>query len=495
MKLHQRIPISLGIIILLYFASRIYNLTLLPIFTDESIYIYWAKIIATTHSQYFISLTDGKPPLLIWIIAVFLKLLPSSWYLIAGRLPSVIFGLISLLGIYKLTKIFSKSIETASIAALLYVLNPFLLMYDRLALYDAMLTSMLLWSVICVLKLAETKELKFALTGGIILGLAFLSKPPAVIYWALIPIIYVLFLPSNKHRNWLKKIVLILIPLIISQGMNNIQRFSKVYYLMEGKNQQFTKSISDLLRNPLELTFGNLHGFFSWLIPYSTWPIFALAMIALAYVCLKQTKRGAILFLLWFFPILVLATVGKEIFPRYILFTTPYLIIPIAILMGSFQKKKTYALIVLSLLLIPTLHFDYLILTEPSKAPLPDSDYHQLVSEHPSGFGLSEIFTFIRDESKSGPLNLEIQGTFGLYPYAFNLEFWENSNVHIIPRWPLSAIDEDILKYAKTTKTYILLKEHDEIPANLPLRLVLRATKPGGKYPILLTQLKEDLKK
>ncbi len=88
--------ISLIVLIAVFLFSRLYNLTLLPIFTDESIYIYWAKVIESSHDQYFISLTDGKPPLLIWMISVFLTILPDSWYLVAGRLPAVIAGLVVL---------------------------------------------------------------------------------------------------------------------------------------------------------------------------------------------------------------------------------------------------------------------------------------------------------------------------------------------------------------------------------------------------------------
>src|SRR5687767_14962665 len=93
----------LGGLILFYLITRLYNLLLLPLFTDESIYIYWAKVIEDTHAQWFISLTDGKPPVLIWIISILLNIFPSEWYLLAGRLPSVFTGMISLVGIYALT--------------------------------------------------------------------------------------------------------------------------------------------------------------------------------------------------------------------------------------------------------------------------------------------------------------------------------------------------------------------------------------------------------
>ena len=121
---------------ILYFLTRLINLTILPIFFDEANYIFWAKRIASANSHWFLPLAYGKPVPFIWLIVLMLKILPSNLYLIAGRLPSVFFGLITLIGIYKLGKShFSKSIGLA--ACLLYILSPFALFYDRLALYDS----------------------------------------------------------------------------------------------------------------------------------------------------------------------------------------------------------------------------------------------------------------------------------------------------------------------------------------------------------------------
>lgn len=43
-----------------YFFSRLVNLTLLPIFTDEAIYIHWTQIAEGDAAWRFISLVDGK---------------------------------------------------------------------------------------------------------------------------------------------------------------------------------------------------------------------------------------------------------------------------------------------------------------------------------------------------------------------------------------------------------------------------------------------------
>lgn len=132
--------------------------------------------------------------------------------------------------------------------------------------------------------------------------------------------------------------------------------------------------------------------------------------------------------------------------------------------------------------------FDFYILTNPAKAAFPTADYNQYVGEHPSGYGLDKIFAYLDKEAAQGKITIVTEGTFGLYPYAFQLRYWDNKNVTIIPRWPLSIIDQEIHDYRKTSKVYIVLKEHEFVPGHLLLKQILRAEKPGkSNQPILLT--------
>jgi hypothetical protein len=82
-------------IFFLYFLTRLINLEKFPIFTDEGIYINWAKTAWHDASMRFISLTDGKQPLQTWATIPFLKLFPNK-PLFAGRLFSVFTGFFSL---------------------------------------------------------------------------------------------------------------------------------------------------------------------------------------------------------------------------------------------------------------------------------------------------------------------------------------------------------------------------------------------------------------
>src|SRR6185369_10579147 len=81
----------IGGIIALFLAIRLINLDHFPIFSDEGIYLNWAKIAKNDANWRFISLTDGKQPLQTWLTIPLLHFFPAN-ALLAGRLMSVFTG-------------------------------------------------------------------------------------------------------------------------------------------------------------------------------------------------------------------------------------------------------------------------------------------------------------------------------------------------------------------------------------------------------------------
>src|SRR3990167_7048365 len=186
----------------LYFATRLINLKIVPIFTDEAIYTYWAQVALHDPANRFISLEDGKQPLFIWIAAIFQKFIPDP--LIAGRLVSVFAGFGSLIGIYFLAKLlFSEKV--AKLAAFLYIILPFTLLYDRLALYDSLLTMFGIWAVFFTVKMAKSPQLDIAFLNGFTLGLGMITKSSANFFLLLLPFSLLLF--NWKQENRLPKLV------------------------------------------------------------------------------------------------------------------------------------------------------------------------------------------------------------------------------------------------------------------------------------------------
>lgn len=489
--------ISLCILLVFYLFTRLFRLTLLPIFTDESIYIYWAKVILTSHGHWFISLTDGKPPLLEWVIAILLLIFPHGWYLIAGRLASVLMGGVSVIALYFLSMALFKNRAIAFLSVGLYIIFPFTLLYDRLALFDSPLQAMLLVSAFFAVRTGQTRELRNAVLLGISLGLSFLFKPTALLFFVLLPLVILLISYGDIKKYWRVIVRNISVAMIISEGINNLQRVSRVYHLMGIKDAQFQQPLSELLKNPFALTVGNLQGLFSWIVGYYTWPFFLFGLVAFIYLLVISWRKGLMLFVLWFVPIFGFATVGREIFPRYILFISPYFLLALsAFLVALYKYLGRYgvvSIVVAVVLVIPLIRTDFFLLTNPPLADIPTADSGQLITSQSSGYGIPEVFDYLDQQlAKGRHLYLVTQGTFGDYPYAFSLEYWGDSNMTIIPVWPLDNLDPQIVNlYREHKDVFILLKEHDTVPTNLPLNVVMKVNKPGGGAPIFLTKIKK----
>lgn len=479
-------------LVFLFIFTRLSNLTLLPIFTDESIYIYWAKYIATFHTHWFMSLTDGKPPLFIWFIALLLQIFPHDMYLVVGRLVSVIAGGATIVGIYKVTDLIFSSKKIAYMAAFLAIINPFMLLYDRLALYDTLLSAFLIWSVYFMLKSASTLSRQDAMLWGLFLGLGFLTKPPAIIFLFLTPLCFFLFALKNTTKNKIKNMVLLpLIAIVIAEAINNIQRFSFNYQLMTEKNQQFQMPVDELFSAPLFLIGENMKLLYGWLFSFYTIPVFIVGIVAFILLLYKDFRKGLILLLLWGGPILIFATFGKILFPRYILFTTPYFLIAIATFLYKIHAVKI-RMVVLIFLFFLSVKFDYFLLTDPIYAPLPITDRNQYITSEYSGYGLDGVFAYIDHELATGPrITLVTEGKFGLFPYAFMLKYWHDPRITIIQSWIPEKNEFDLYSLAQSAKVFVVFSRQKDVPNSYPLRLVLKVEKPGGQHPILLTTLQD----
>ncbi len=104
---YKSVLIFAPLIFLIALFLRIFRLTYLPVFADEAIYIRWSQIMAAESTLRFLPLSDGKQPLFMWILMLFVRRLHDP--LFAGRLLSAVSGLATLVGVFSLTYILFKS--------------------------------------------------------------------------------------------------------------------------------------------------------------------------------------------------------------------------------------------------------------------------------------------------------------------------------------------------------------------------------------------------
>ena len=182
-----------------YFITRFVNLMVVPMFTDEAIYTRWSQIARYDASWRFISLTDGKQPSFIWIDMVAQRFFEDP--LLAGRIVSVISGFFGMIGIYFLASEIFKNKRIGFIASALYIIYPFSLVYDKMALYDSLVTTISIWSLYLAILLVRRIRLDIALILGMVLGFGALTKASAFLSIYLMPATLLLFNFKQKGKK------------------------------------------------------------------------------------------------------------------------------------------------------------------------------------------------------------------------------------------------------------------------------------------------------
>lgn len=484
------IPVFIAIVA---FITRIVNLLNIPIFTDEAIYIRWAQIGLADPAHRYISLTDGKQPLLTWLMYPSLTIFSDP--LFAGRFISVLSAVFAVLGVYFVVKeLFGK--KTAFFACFLYLISPFTLIYDRLALMDSLLVGLGMWSLYLQILLIKAPRLDLSLLLGVTVGLGFLTKSSASFFLYFLPANLLLFNFRSKRRvkRLLKWSGLSILSIIISQLMYHSLRLSPWFYIIEQKNYSFILTFKEFFDKPFSLFWSNLNGLLKILISYLTWPIFIVLVIALIFGLIKKDKKVLYLFIWFLFPFLSLACFGKVIFPRFILF----MIIPLLIIIGdtlfrfaqfSYKKIKIF-LVIIPLILLYPFYQSYLILTSPVDVSIPNIDRNQLFDDWPSGYGVREVIDYLSQKAKLSKIVIGTEGTFGLNPAVYEIYFQGNKNVEIYGFWPVSKVPELLLEKARFYPTYLIFKEKQDIPKNWPLVLIKKYRRGKGDTYLLFYQVK-----
>lgn len=475
------------VLISVYFITRLYNILDLPIFTDEAIYIRWAQIALNDPAWRFISLTDGKQPSFIWLSMFFLRLIEDP--LLAGRLVSTAAGLFTGIGIFALTRELFKNRNIAFIAVGIYILFPFALVYDRIALYDSLMAAVMIWALYLEIMLARYVRLDLALILGAVIGAGLLTKSIAQFAIILLPFSLLVFDFSKKdlRKRLTRWGVYAFISAIIAGVINLILRLSPFYYIIEQKNYLFIYRFDEWIANPFVSLFSNLSAFEDWLISYATLPF--LVLVIAAFVITGRHYKEKLLIYVWFlFPMLSTAFFGRLVYPRFLLFMT----IPL-ITLGAYSLYnlvlRVKPLWIKSLIVVFSILMfvvsDFYILTDFKNAPIPQADRGQFYTGWPSGVGVRESIEFFEKEASKQKIFIGTQGTFGLLPYALEIYLKDNPNVEIAGFWPIDnePPDEALAKAKKMPVYFVFYQECPsckyigQAPISWPLEQIMQIEK------------------
>lgn len=414
------------ILVGVYLATRLQNLTAIPVFGDEAIYLRWSQIIKNVETLRFIPLTDGKQPLYMWLVVPFLKLTNNP--LVAGRLVSVFAGLgILLLLILTTSVVLNYSSQKTDqpqiflleslgrffypglISSAIYILLPFGFFFDRMALADNLLSFFGLSALLVTLLLTKFPRLDLSLILGFVLGLAWITKSPAIYFFILSLITFILI---NHHWTHL---FYPLISLSIGFVIYNLLRLGPQFHLIAVRNQDYIWSIADVLKHPLDPFVSHLYDIVRIYSFYLSPQFIAVASLSLFFFFKTKPKNKlitSITVLWWIIPLTANAVFAKTFTARYILFTLPPLIIIVSVSLYHIIKEKALFLL---LLFLSNLVFIYQVSFRPFYAKLPPTESGYL-SDWTSGWGIKPAADYLIERSRFANVIVGTEGYFGTLP-------------------------------------------------------------------------------
>lgn len=493
------------VLISVFFATRIIHLTQWPIFSDEGIYIRWAKTAWKDASWRFISVTDGRQPLQTWGTIPFLKLFPDN-ALLAGRLFSVTTGFVAFAGMMSLTfTLWGK--KAGYIAGLLHLFIPYFLFYDRMALVDSAVNAGFIWILFFSILLAKSRRFDVAFLMGFIGGFASLAKSSTRIFLLLsatAPILYLHDLRSKKFKKFFLEsasyLVLLLGVICITLLFYNVQRLSPYFHYVAIKNTTFIRTFDEFIADPLGIFWHNikiLPLYISW---ESGWLIVPLSIFGL-YTLIKNDRYIGVYLLFWFVvPAVGITLMAKVLFPRYVIFYGSLFVVTAAYGLGVMHKKMvskkiSLSTLILGIVLLSMMILDIPLLFFPAKASFPPVDRGQYIEGLTAVWGAQDLVEELRVVSTNEHESVIVlaEGDFGLVADVLRVFVNESDAIEIRGHWPLDETELfQAMHEAETKRVFVVFSHKETFPDHWPIVLVQKYSKPNSDKALYLFEIKPN---
>ncbi len=375
------------LILLVFLASRVAALDVLPLHNDEGLHLTRAVEVWRLHP--FWQINDGKI-INHWAIALFY---PQNAPVFAGRIATVFVGMIGLSAGYALTRR-QFGLHAAFLAAVLWIACSYLFFYERMALSDAESGALVVLTLWASLRLAQTGQRRDAVLAGFALALATLFKFTAVPFTlAVVLIVFVLGRQSLARRFTNLVIAGVVVALCFAVPLGYVAlRGGDFFSIALGwiGSGGGHGSLSHNISGNLARLWGQLVG-----MGIPLWSI--LTVGGLVVLALLGRKQGRLLVAAVLVPLLIMIVFGSEVLPRHYVVALPAALIlgasgiALAFRNALRQPARNYGLAVVgAALVLAFVPFAVQAYRDPGGLSLPEAERTQYITEHSSGYGLRE---------------------------------------------------------------------------------------------------------
>jgi len=385
----RRMIAALAVLLLLW-ASRLAALETLPLHNDEGLHLTRAVEVWNLHP--FWAIADGKI-INHWPIALFY---PQHAPVFVSRIATVFIAVIGLAAGYALVRR-RWGQGAALLAGILWLTNPYLFFFERLAQSDAEAGALVVVTLWAGLRLAERGRRVDAALTGLALAAATLFKFTAAPF-ALMVAVVVLWWGSQTWRRRFEGLLII--------GLVGAACFAVPLVYVGQRGGDFAVALGWLgggSGDRLAAAGRNLATLWDQLTGFGVFPWPGVAALALGLIALTRWRRkpdgrpGAVLVLSLLLPPAAIVLLSSQVEPRHFVVALPLALTLAGAGLGDLLRRTpdgrvrvmvaTGLAIALAAAFVPFAGTAY---TDPGGLPLPDRAFHQYVVDHSAGFGLRE---------------------------------------------------------------------------------------------------------
>ncbi len=409
-----------------------FQLTRLPVFADEAIYIRWSQLIIDDWQRYlFFPLNDGKTPLFMWLMV------PGQLWghdaLFAARFVSLVSALVLVYLVGKIVREMSGSKRASLISQALMVMLPFWFFSARLALIDTVLVALIAASLLNFLEFFKQRQWWKLVLSGLWLGLAFWTKLPTILCLPLIAIIVATTLVSDRFqlpdKEGKKQFLITLVVVFgIGIGLFGLLKLQSAFGQLFSRGGDFLYPLRELSLYRLWFNLTRHTADFTGVFfTYLTGSGLFLMLTAIIIPTHRRRILGLILAaIVYCLPIIIL---GKVIYPRYLLPAALPLTLAIALAIDSYLlviyrqanlRWRTILSLFLALSLAHMISFSTAFWLygwlNPNRLPLTSADKVQYLREWSAGNGLKETADDVIKVAETQRILVLTEGYFGTLP-------------------------------------------------------------------------------
>lgn len=484
-------PTRLWILFAVFMVIHLINLTKLPVFADEAIYIRWSQYFFREPEKFaFFPLYDGKSPLYFWLISIFVPLKFDPLWI--ARFFSVIMGVASGVVVSAIAFQINHKKSLFWISFFIWMMLPFSVFYSRMALIDMTLTFWLALSTYTFLTIPNNyKNSRFyALLPGLFWGLALITKTSAFYFAPVYLAILIHTYLSKKFKIDKQVAFKSVIGFLLGLGMLGIMVFSEFFPFLFNRSADFAYTISDIAKQPFHIMATNAFRMGKWLLVYCS-PL----LLTILTVANKKNFNVRNLFLgllFWLLPFLI---TGKVLSSRYIL---PSLIFIVPLMAVSYSKLPSKFKIAIGALFFGyCLYWNYFLIFRPNSTPYPIEDRVQFLTDWSSGHGIKESADYLIKIAKTESVLVATEGFFGTLPdglmiYLDGKPELDNMRVEGVGL-PIFGVPKLLSETPGFDRKFVIVNEHRFVGDPLPPGLVLmqKYPRPHGGPALLLLEYED----